>query len=355
MRKWVYTNGRLTRIERHYGGVERVAERTEVTYDAYGRMRTVTYGGQYTPGVTETYDYFPSGQLQAKTMAVFGGQLKAEFGYDAEGRLVTTKYPKGETVYLKYNAADRPNELWKTMAAPDPDQLQASVTYDWRGLLATMTKPDGWQQTWGYNEGGLLTSHGVGLPWTGYVNAAYAYEAAAPVTGKLQTMTQNGNTVSYGYDTLGRLATASSAAWNQSYTYDGFGNLYRKTGSTGTVDWAWMLNSEKNQTGSFDAAGNAAGYTWDADNRLLHDPGYQKHYLYDLSSQRVAESSFGSGTTVITFRAGGMMLGRYTYNGGTPAAGRNSSIWAGGGRMRVRTVWGRTCRATGCCCRTGRS
>jgi hypothetical protein len=45
MRKWVYTNGRLTRIERYYAGVESVAERTEITYDQYGRTQTVTYGG----------------------------------------------------------------------------------------------------------------------------------------------------------------------------------------------------------------------------------------------------------------------------------------------------------------------
>ena len=87
MRKWVYTSGRLTRIERYYAGVERVAERTELTYDAHGRTRTAAYGNGLAGRITETYDYFGSGQLQAKTMALpWGGELKAEFTYDAEGR-----------------------------------------------------------------------------------------------------------------------------------------------------------------------------------------------------------------------------------------------------------------------------
>ena len=98
--------------------------------------------------MTETYDYFGPGPLQAKTMALpWGGELKAEFTYDAEGRPHTTKYPNGETLYLKYDAADRSNELWKDL--PSLDELQATVSYDWRGLTTQMTRPDGWQQTWG--------------------------------------------------------------------------------------------------------------------------------------------------------------------------------------------------------------
>jgi RHS repeat-associated protein len=147
------------------------------------------------------------------------------------------------------------------------------------------------------------------------VNASYTYESVAPVTGKLQTATQNGNTVTYGYDMLGRLTSAGSTAWNQTYTYDGFSNLYRKTGSTGTMDWSGSLNAEKNQIGSYDMAGNVLGYTWDADNRLIYNPAYQKYYVYDLSNQRVIEFVDGNDydTAVVTFRAGGKMLGRYTY------------------------------------------
>jgi YD repeat-containing protein len=196
MRKWVYESGRLTRIERYYAGVERTAERTEITYDAYGRTRTAAYGSDR-GRITETYDYFASGQLQAKTMSGWIGQLKAEFSYDAEGRPYSVKYPKGDTLYLKYNEADRPKELWKTMPAPSLDELQASAGYDWRGLMTSMTRPDGWQQTWGYNDGGLMTSHMVAPSWNNITNVSYTYESLAPVTGKLQSMTQNGNTVSY--------------------------------------------------------------------------------------------------------------------------------------------------------------
>jgi YD repeat-containing protein len=138
-RKWVYENGRLTRIERHYAGVENANERTEITYDSYGRMWTVSYGTSRVR-LTETYNYFPSGQLKSKAMAVFGGERKAEFTYDSEGRLVTTKYPGGSSLYLKYDAADRPKELWKSVFGGD--ELQVSAGYDWRGLMTSMMRPD---------------------------------------------------------------------------------------------------------------------------------------------------------------------------------------------------------------------
>jgi len=40
-----------------------------------------------------------------------------------------------------------------------------------------------------------------------------------------------GETVTYAYDSLNRLLSASGSGWNQSFGYDGFGNLVSKTGS----------------------------------------------------------------------------------------------------------------------------
>jgi hypothetical protein len=63
--------------------------------------------------------------------------------YDAEGRTHTLKYPKDGTFILGYDAADRPVHLHKDTAPPEQDELQATVTYDWRGLMTEMTRPDG--------------------------------------------------------------------------------------------------------------------------------------------------------------------------------------------------------------------
>ncbi len=41
----------------------------------------------------------------------------------------------------------------------------------------------------------------------------------------------SGETVTYAYDSLNRLLSASGSGWNQSFGYDGFGNLVSKTGS----------------------------------------------------------------------------------------------------------------------------
>jgi YD repeat-containing protein len=86
----------------------------------------------------------------------------------------------------------------------------------------------------------------------------------------------SGETVTYAYDSLNRLASATSSlnpGWGQSYAYDGFGNLTTQTVTKGTAP---SLNVSYNpatnrQTGECaDANGNlcASGYSYDVENRL---------------------------------------------------------------------------------------
>jgi hypothetical protein len=101
---------------------------------------------------------------------------------------------------------------------------------------------------------------------------------------------------------------------SQGYSYDGFGNLYAKTG-TGAGSWAGTLNSETNRLKELRATvpggsmlawtdGNdEAGYlkygdalntmiTWDARGRMLTDGQsyYPTSYRYDSANQRILRS-----------------------------------------------------------------
>jgi YD repeat-containing protein len=57
--------------------------------------------------------------------------------------------------------------------------------------------------------------------------------------GKIVSQTDNvsGETVTYAYDSLSRLTSASASgnAWTQTYSYDGFGNLTNRTGTLRTA------------------------------------------------------------------------------------------------------------------------
>ncbi len=52
----------------------------------------------------------------------------------------------------------------------------------------------------------------------------------APIGGKISSMYNaiSGETVTYTYDTLKRLSTASGSGWSQQYGFDPFGNLLSK-------------------------------------------------------------------------------------------------------------------------------
>ena len=92
-------------------------------------------------------------------------------------------------------------------------------------------------------------------------------------------------TTSYTYDSLNRLATASTSAWGQSFTYDGFGNLTDKNvtaGSAPTLHITVDPTNNRISTANYDLNGNLlyyqAGnsYTYDQENR---DLTAAKHFL----------------------------------------------------------------------------
>jgi YD repeat-containing protein len=72
----------------------------------------------------------------------------------------------------------------------------------------------------------------------------YNYTAGADngqIAGSVDNL--SGETVTYQYDALKRLLSAGAAAWSESYSYDGFGNLTGMAGTGGAptlsvgVDW----------------------------------------------------------------------------------------------------------------------
>src|SRR5579871_4547031 len=73
-----------------------------------------------------------------------------------------------------------------------------------------------------------LTSLIASAAFGSSVNMTYSYPSTNN-NGKISSQTDNisGEQVVYTYDAINRLATATatSNAWGQSYSYDGFGNL----------------------------------------------------------------------------------------------------------------------------------
>src|SRR5262249_54504883 len=140
-----------------------------------------------------------------------------------------------------------------------------------------------------------------------------------------QVVEGTGETVSYQYDRLKRLTSASSSLnWSQSYTYDGFGNMTARNvgGSSGLGYFSIGADPTTNRMVGFnyDANGNLHQSNWnyDVENRLVSvDAAGGELYTYDPSNRRVYKQNnssplSGGGETYYFYGIDGKVIGEYT-------------------------------------------
>jgi len=123
--------------------------------------------------------------------------------------------------------------------------------------------------------------------------------------GKISSQLDNlsGETVTYQYDSLNRLLSASSTqSWGESYAFDGFGNLLSKTPTGGAPTLSQSVNPMNNQIvgQTYDANGNQLSgplgtVTYDAENRIASMSSGGVQYSYDSRNKRVWSSTLSGG------------------------------------------------------------
>ena len=209
------------------------------------------------------------------------------YSYDQMGRQIGMSYPPypGENssplvvTGATYNAANQ--LLVASMTYNSLQRLSQERTYNSLNQLESVY----------FNGSGAWGYEYVGGQNNGQISVLHDYAA--------------GQTISYGYDSLKRLTTASATgAWNQTYSFDGFGNLTAKTGTLPqTVQTDPTTNQVANacydkygnisSTGSPYCAGGGAQtqYTYDVANRITTLAGpslLADRYLYNAQNKRIA-------------------------------------------------------------------
>ena len=178
-------------------------------------------------------------------------------------------------------------------------------------------------KAWSYNVNGQLAS----LNWSGNIvngGIQYVYSATqnnGQITQAVDTL--SGETISYQYDALKRLTSAAStAAWTQTYQYDGFGNLTAKVlnGSSTPIP----VNAATNQltNASYDANGNmtsgaGATLTYDEANRIsaaTETSGGAAYYGYSPDNKRIYMNGGGLAEQWTFYGAKGEKLGVFGIN-----------------------------------------
>jgi RHS repeat-associated protein len=329
-------NGRTTRYT--YDGTGHVLTRTDpagvltsYAYDADGRLTSET-----TPTGTIHFAYDALGRIVEADNAV----RQLDFTYDAVGNLLTqvscAPQPAGQlcpsgspTTAQTYDPAG--NILSTTTAAGttgytyNSDEALATVTdpagrgfvygYDPQGRQASLTRPNGVDDGWTFNDANVPLS----LTTTGPDGSvlAHATNTLDPATDQITQMTDLAGTSNFTYKADGTLASASYPAAtrlpSESYTYDAAGN--RITGpspsNTSTYDAADELQSNATATYTWNVDGDLATktvtatgvkttYTWDANNQLLgisDTAGNSVSNSYDPFGRLVSETSGGKTTT----------------------------------------------------------
>jgi RHS repeat-associated protein len=344
---WYNDLGLASRVEDPRGGVD------QFLYDANGNLVTSTDA----IGDTYQYSYDGKGDLTqmdnplGQTVQMTYGALsnltsitdavgnKTQSSYDATGNLLNITYPDGSQQSFNYDPRGNLTETIEQNGHP------VSYQYNAQGLLTQQKFIDGSSQSFTYDAHGNLqaarTFNAAGtltgtttLTYTAtneltsitYPNGQYLKFTYNPATGqRTQSVDQDGFTVNYSYDSLGRLSELTDGSGNLivQYKYDNLGRLQQKLNGNGTsttygYDAAGNLTSEVNYAGgttvnsSFtytynllgeivsatDAAGNVTRYSYDLTDQLTQVtlPGGESiTYVYNAAGDRT--EVIGGGTT----------------------------------------------------------
>ncbi|NED96848.1 RHS repeat-associated core domain-containing protein [Phytoactinopolyspora alkaliphila] len=260
-------------------------ETTTLTYDAAGQTTSVTGPD----GNDTTYTYTPAGDLETVTDPNDGVEA---YGYDDARRPVSVTDPLGRTRSYGYDPdgnqtteitargpATGDTERWTITTSHDerglPTQVTTgsaasskSFTYDDNGQLTSFTDAAG-TTTLTYNDVGQTTSVTRG-------SDAYAY--TYDTRGLIDTVTYpDGSSFEYTYDASGRRTQVTlPGGQRENYTYDANGNLTRTSHDPipGTIG----LGSHY-QTRSYDPVDNIGSIGQGRGNQIMAPIRYERDEL----------------------------------------------------------------------------
>src|SRR3989442_1639230 len=301
-----------------------------VTYDADGRVTSVTDGDSHTVSVANdvagrqqvvtdstgeltaflSYDEF--GDLVQRD-DVFGGHTqRTTYTYDSAGRVLSETDPLGHRVSVEYDAdgnitalvdpvGRRSTFAYDSHGSPTqqvaPDgTVTATLTYDTFGNLVRQQRADGSAYVYTYDG----RSHIASVTDPGGRVASMTYDSA----GQIASVTAPGGQVtSYVVDASGRITSIGLAGATTHFSYDGAGNLTGVTAANGHA-WSFTYDLFGNRTSATDPLGHATAYTYDAAGLPVSKSnrnGEVTAYTYDAAGRLLGETLPGGHATTFTY------------------------------------------------------
>ena len=312
MKEYIDING--NKIKEEYIDGSQIST-TSYTYDFLGNVLTVK--DPLNRVTTSTYDY--AGNVITVTNA---NNQTITNTYDKRGRLVESTDFKGNVTTNSYDKLDR--LLMVTAPLNASESAKIKYYYDNVSNVVTekvLSQTGVWNQKENtYNSRGFLTSVAVG---TGSEQsyAEYEYTPSGQISA-LKIGDTNPQITSYLYNSLGQITSVTDPLSNtESYEYDWFSNVTKKTDKNGVETVTTYNGYQKPVTitagtdsvsytydilGNIKTATNSSGvtsYTYDNFGRIVTETlpdNVINSYTYDKNNNRLTYEMKKGGTTQIS-------------------------------------------------------
>lgn len=207
--------------ESAYDPSDALSRTSSQVFNALNQLRK-HIGAAATPSVTTTFTYDNAGN-QIGVDAPLGRNTALQF--DELGRLKRMTDPESGDVSYAYDAAD------DLTAVEDPNGHTTSYAHNGFGDVVTLASPETGTTTSTYDAGGNIATKTDARNITG----TYAYDSL----NRLMSISYPDQTVTFGYDSgangAGRLTSASDANHSMSWSYDSHGRIIDKSQTVGAV------------------------------------------------------------------------------------------------------------------------
>jgi RHS repeat-associated protein len=324
---------------------------TSAAQNNNGRVTTITDGLG-----SETYNYDQLGRVTQLQKAINGATYNIGYGYNLANELTSLTYPSGRVVKQSFDGIGRLCEVAPDTTGCGTSTAPYAKTFGYNAALQNtgFTYGNGVAAAFNFSPDRLqLTSMSYvkgtqtlfGLNYYYKQDATNCPTGAAANNGQIQCIldrVDSGRSVSYAYDTLGRLGSAIThgstgySQWGLSFTMDRYANMTAQTTTAGsTPQFSVAVNTANNQisTLSYDQNGNMLNdgrnvLVYDAENRTVSSAagGATSTYSYDCKNLRVVKAS--GGVTTVYIYSDGKVIAEYQ-NGAAPTAPTREYIYSG--------------------------
>ena len=286
-----------------------------------GRILTLTDGLGTT---TNTYDNL--GRITQLQHVINGTTYNIGYQYNLAGEVTSLTYPSNRIVQRSIDGIGRLTSL-----SSGTTTYANSFSYNSALYPTAFTFGNGVAASLGYSPDRLQLQSLSYAGGSTVFSTTYSRSQNGGNNGQVTGITDgvdSGRSITYTYDSLGRLSTAVTAGsthysqWGLSWTYDRYGNRLSQSVTAGTAPSnSVVVNAVNNHittTGySYDANGNLTNdgvntLAYDAENRMVSSSGSSGSgtYFYAASGLRAVKVS--GGTTTVYLFDGNNDIAEYT-------------------------------------------